>query len=137
MKVIRLIITAVAVTAMPLAFAQPWHLSQPGGSGIWQLLEEHNGKASCIGAVIQLARLTFPITLEASALEITEAKHSSHLNGLMQWKVDPTQKRLTIRFRPGMGDFGTGNRVEIRIKRGTLEPGSPGVLIWVIETDPL
>ena len=55
----------------------------------------------------------------------------------MEWKIDPTRKRLTIQFRPGKGDFGTGNKVEVRIKREVLEPHSHGTLTCVIETDPL
>jgi hypothetical protein len=132
-----LAITAVAVAPLPSAFGQSRDRPQSPTSGIWQLIEERDGKTSCWGAVIQLARLTFPTTLEASDIDITEAKHSSRLNDLMQWKVDSSRKRLTVKFRPGMGDFGTGNRIEIRIKRQALDPTSKGALIWVIETDPL
>jgi hypothetical protein len=87
--------------------------------------------------IIQLARFRFPATIDQSAIEITEAKHNQLLNSLMEWKVDSTRKRLTIRFRPGMGDFGTGNRIQVRVMPRGLEPPSTGPLMWVIGTDPI
>jgi hypothetical protein len=81
--------------------------------------------------------LTFPATLEPSAIEVTEAKHNRSVKDLVEWHIDPTGKRLTITFRRGMGDFGTGNRVEVKIKRQVLDPASSGPMTWVLETDRL
>jgi hypothetical protein len=130
------ILIAVFVCSLSFAHAQSGQSERAGEAGISQLIEERNGRVSCSGVVIQLARLTFPETIPPSAIEITEAKHNRSLNNLMQWEVDATRKRLTIRFRPGMGDFGTGNRIEVRIKRDALNAGK-GMLAWVLETDPL
>lgn len=132
--------TSILVVAfasfLPLASGQPRTPQDAGAAGIWQLIEDRNGRVSCWGVVIQLARLSFPATVQPSAIEVTEAKHSRSLNDVMQWEVDRTRKRLTIRFRPGKGDFGTGNRVEVRIKRDALNAGG-GILAWVLDTDPL
>jgi hypothetical protein len=87
--------------------------------------------------VIQLSQLTFPSKLDPSAIDISEAKHNRNVKDLMEWSVDPERKRLTIQFRPGAGDFGSGNRVEVKIRREVFQPGSQGALIWVVETDPL
>ena len=130
-----LLIICILVPFLPLASGQPQPRQE--SAGIWQLIEERNGRVSCRGVVIELAHLSFPLALDPSAIEITEGKHNRSLKDLMEWKIDPTRKRLTIQFRPGKGDFGTGNKVEVRIKREVLEPHSHGTLTCVIETDPL
>jgi hypothetical protein len=33
----------------------------------------------------------------------------------MTWHVSPDGKQLIIKFKPGMGDFGTGNWVTVQI----------------------
>jgi hypothetical protein len=121
----------------PLATGQSKSPNEPQAAGIWQLIEERNGRVSCWGAVIQLSQLRFPATLEPSSIDVTEAKHNRSVKDLIEWEVDSTRKRLTIRFRPGMGDFRTGNRMEVRIKRQVLDPTSSGPMIWVLETDRL
>lgn len=130
------ILIAIFVCSLSFASGQPGQSGRARAAGISQVIEERDGRASCSGVVIQLDRLTFPVAVPPSAIEITEAKHNRSLNDLMQWEVDATRKRLTIRFRPGMGDFGTGNRIEVRIKRDALNAGK-GMLAWVLETDPL
>lgn len=130
------LLIVILTSFAPLACGQSRPPQHVGAAGISQLIEERDGRVSCWGVFIQLARLSFPATLQPSAIEMTDAKHDRSLKDVMEWQVDPTRKRLTIRFRPGMGDFGTGNRIEIRIKRDALNAGA-GVLAWVLETDPL
>jgi len=58
----------------------------------------------------------------------------------MKWSVDRTGKKLVIKFKPGMGDFGTGNTVEVQIDRSAFllpMPSPDNRFDWSIGTDPL
>jgi len=46
----------------------------------------------------------------------------------MIWKVDKSRKKLSIKFKKGSGDFGTGNAVEVTIK---------GICIQGVATEPI
>jgi hypothetical protein len=109
-------------------------------AGISQLVERRAGRVSCWGVVINLGNSRFKKRIDPREIEIREAKHGHDLTGTMNWKVEQRGKKIVIKFKPGMGDFGTGNRVEIRIKRSAfLEPLHLGndYFQWVIDTDVL
>jgi hypothetical protein len=58
----------------------------------------------------------------------------------MNWSVDRNGKKLVIKFKPGMGDFGTGNTVEVQIDRSAFRlpvPSPDNRFDWLIGTDPL
>ena len=105
--------------------------------GIFQLIESRDGRTSCWGVVICLGELSFKDTVDQDYLTITEAKHASDLKELMSWKVDQSHKRLTVSFKRGMGDFGSGNDVTVRI-RGDAIVGEPEQdYVFTIATDVL
>ena len=109
-------------------------------SGIVQLIENRNGRVSCWGVVIRLGQKRFKQTIGLDEIEIREGKHGHDLKPMMEWKVGGNLRMLTIRFKKGMGDFGSGNSVEITVTRSAFS--RPGRLIndrfrWVIGTDVL
>jgi hypothetical protein len=57
----------------------------------------------------------------------------------MKWSVDRSGKQLVIKFKPGMGDFGTGNTVQVQIDRSAFVAAplqSPNSRVdWSINTD--
>lgn len=58
----------------------------------------------------------------------------------MSWRVGRGGKRLVIKFKSGMGDFGSGNSVEVQIDRSAFARGveSPNSRFeWSINTDVL
>jgi len=65
--------------------------------------------------VIDFEDAHFKTTITAQQLKIYEAKHGTSLLKLMTWRVSRDGKRLIIKFKPGTGDFGSGNRAEITL----------------------
>ena len=102
------------------------------------LTEIRGGKKSCWGIVIDFDDARFKTRISSQQLKIYEAKHGSSLLRLMTWRVSREGKQLTIKFKPGMGDFGTGNRAEITLyKTAFLTPPRqfPHYVIFVQNTD--
>jgi hypothetical protein len=64
--------------------------------------------------------LSFKKTVKANALSIIEQKHNRDEKNIMTWHVDKSGKKLTIKFKKGCGDFGTGNIVDIIIKPSAI-----------------
>ena len=109
-------------------------------AGISQLVENRAGHSSCWGVIIHLGSSRFKKKISPEQIEIIEGKHGHDLKDTMIWSVQQAGKRLTIKFKLGMGEFGSGNRVEVRIRRSALvEPISSGndYFEWVIDTDVL
>jgi hypothetical protein len=109
-------------------------------AGISQLVESRGGRISCWGVVIKLGTSRFKENISPRQIEVREAKHGHDLVSTMIWRVEQSGRRLIIEFRPGMGDFGSGNRVEVRINRSALEEpiGSANEYFqWGIDTDVL
>lgn len=107
-------------------------------AGIAQLVEKRGGRMSCWGVIIRLDRGRFWRTIRTPQIFIREAKHSHELKEIMTWRVVGRGKRLVIKFRPKMGDFGSGNRVEVQVARSALvgqAKSATGWLSWVIATD--
>ena len=111
------------------------------GGGISQLVDTRNGHTSVRGFVITLDRLTFKQMISPEEISVVESKHNAALAGtMMEWTVASGGKRLVIEFKPGMGDFGTGNGATVYIKRSAFVDagGSPnGVFTWALDTDPM
>jgi hypothetical protein len=129
-------VTLTAFVNLSVAFGQ---LSPPK----WQvrtssLTEIRGGKKSCWGIVIDFDDAQFKKRISPQQLKIFEAKHGTNLLNLMMWRVSPDGKRLTIKFKPGTGDFGTGNRAEINLyKTAFMVPPKdfPHYAIFVWDTD--
>lgn len=105
--------------------------------GISQLVEIRNGKKSCWGVIVQLGELNFNQTIDQDELSVTEDKHGSDLKPIMTWTVDQHRKKLTIQFKSGMGDFGTGNSVTVRVSESALSPNPMQRYVFQISTDIL
>lgn len=123
------------VSGLPQTGRAPRNLA-----GISQLVENRRGRISCWGVIIQLGNLRFRETISPNQIMIREAKHGRDIREMMIWSVDRNGRRLVIRFKPGMGDFGSGNAVEVQIERSAfMMVGSSGNnhFRWSIDTDVL
>jgi len=139
MKLISLLFCLAAAFAPASGKSRPNRLP-PMPAGINQLVEKRGGRVSCWGVVIRLGNSRFSDVIRPEQILIREAKHGHDLRNVMSWRVGQNGKRLVIRFKPGMGDFGSGNRVEVLIDRSALSGGvesQNGRLEWSIETDVL
>ena len=102
------------------------------------LTEIRAGKKSCWGIVIKFDDAVFKKRVQPNQLKIFEAKHGANLLSLMTWHTSRDRKQLTIKFKPGTGDFGTGNQAEITLSKTafTLPPKDfPEYMIIVQRTD--
>jgi len=84
-------------------------------ASIHRVVETRSGKRSCWGVVIDLKNLSFNKTISTDEINIIEVKHSRDLKDIMIWKINKSRKKLSITFKKGCGDFGTGNAVEVTI----------------------
>ena len=81
--------------------------------------EKRDGRESVWGIRLELSSaLKNPVNPQQ--VSIVEAKHSRELRDLMDFRLKERGKELIIIFKPGNGDFGSGNSVHIEIKPGTL-----------------
>ena len=102
------------------------------------LAETRGGETSCWGIIIQLARGRFNPTISANEIRVVDSKYNRDLSPLMEWTVSLDGKQLTIRFKQGFGDFGSGNAVNIWVAKIAFReppPGLPDSAHWSIETD--
>ncbi len=132
---ILLSLTILSASGMPQSNRIP---SAP--AGITQLVENRGGRVSCWGVVIQLGNSRFRQTINPDQIVIREAKHDYDLRDIMAWHVEQNGKRLVIKFKPGMGDFGSGNAVEVRVERSAFTgrvPSGNNHFRWLIDTDVL
>jgi hypothetical protein len=104
-------------------------------ASIQRIVETRKGVKSCWGVVIQLKKLSFNKSIASNELSIIEAKHSSDLKDIMIWSVDKSRKKLTIKFKKGCGDFGSGNMVEVIIKSSALAGSQKENITLSISTD--
>ena len=91
---------------------------------IQRIVETRQGHKSCWGVLIQLDKLSFNKTVKTNELNIIEQKHGHELKNIMVWSVDKSRHKLTIKFKKGCGDFGSGNIVDVIIKSSAIT-GSP------------
>jgi hypothetical protein len=132
---VAVLLSTTLAWAVPPASAQQSELA-----GVFQLVQEREGRRACWGIVIRLSRLAFRPTLEPTQLEIRDEKHDHDLRDAMRWTVDSAGKRLTIQWQPGKGDFGTGNSVRVCVERLAFRDGSQPSNdreCWQIGTDLL
>jgi hypothetical protein len=132
---ILLSLTILSASGMPQSNRVP-----RSPAGITQLVGNRGGRVSCWGVVIQLGNLRFRQTIHPDQIVIHEAKHDHDLRDIMNWHVEQNGKRLVIKFKPGMGDFGSGNRVEVQIDRSAfvgLTESSNDRFDWSMDTDVL
>jgi len=102
------------------------------------LTEIRGGEKSCRGIVIEFDNAQFKARISPQQLKIYEAKHGTSLLKVMTWRVSGDRKRLTIRFKAGTGDFGSGNRAEVTLYREAFivpPKDFPEYVIFVQETD--
>jgi hypothetical protein len=104
-------------------------------ASIQRIIETREGKKSCWGVVIRLKELSFKKSISGHELSIIEAKHSREVKDIMTWSVDASRKKLTIKFKKGCGDFGSGNMVEITIKPSALAGTNKEKIQLSIPTD--
>ena len=110
---------------------------KPPALGISQVVESRDGRTSCWGVAILLDERAFSPRIAANQIKVTEAKHNADLTDLMSWSVSASGKRLAIMFKPGMGDFGSGNSVTVRVDAAAIQSdeGLDKTLEWTIRTD--
>ena len=87
---------------------------------IQRIIETRQGHKSCWGVLIQLDKLSFNKTVKTNELSIIEQKENSELRNVMTWRVDKSRHKLTIKFKKGCGDFGTGNIVDVTIRSSAI-----------------
>ena len=87
---------------------------------IQRIVETREGRKSCWGVLIQLKKLSFKKSIASNELSIIDAKYNRDLKDIMNWSVDKSRKKLTIKFKKGCGDFGSGNSVEVILKSSIL-----------------
>jgi hypothetical protein len=133
--IILLSLTILSASGMPQSNRVP-----QSPAGITQLVENHGGHVSCWGVIIQLGNLRFRETINPDQIVIREAKHGHDLRDIMAWRVEQNGKRLVIKFKSGMGDFGSGNRVEVEVDRSVFDgqiESSNNRFEWSMDTDVL
>ena len=123
------------LTVMPILLAGALWSAQPGG--VTQIVEDSPRGPHCVGLMIQLSALRLKAgPLPPGRIEIREAKHGSRLNEIMETVVSADRKAVTLRFKRGTGDFGSGNRVEVRISRTAFELAASDLVV-ALPVDPL
>jgi hypothetical protein len=108
--------------------------------GIFQLVENRDGQVLCWGVTIRLGKLRFRHNISPNQIIIRDAKRGHDLRKLMRWSVEENGRQLLIRFKAGLGDFGSGNAVEVQIERSAfIGPISSrdNHFRWSIDTDVL
>jgi hypothetical protein len=109
----------------------------PARGGISQVIEFKNGRPSCVGVKIAFSSLRLRDTLEQDQLEVVDAKYARDIKGIMAWKVLDRGRGLLVKFKSGMGDFGTGNSVTLRIAGAAFDSSPLQTYSFTIPTDPL
>ena len=128
-------LTSLSASGMP----QSKHMPR-SPTVITQLVENRGGRVSCWGIIIQPGNMRFRRTVHPDQIVIREAKHGHDLREIMAWRVEQNGKRLVIKFKPGMGDFGSGNGVLVQVDSSAFvgQIVSPNNrLEWSIKTDVL
>jgi hypothetical protein len=136
-------LVSLLLLCLGMVFAPAVGLSGPSRAthstdSIQRLVENRGGRVSCWGVVIRLGNSRFREVIRPEQIVIREAKHGHDLMGMMSWHVGRNGKRLMIKFKPGAGDFGSGNSIGVRVDRSALlgvsESGN-NPLEWSINTD--
>src|ERR1035437_10843437 len=102
---------------------------------IQRIVETRKGHKSCWGVLIQLDKLSFNKIIKRNELSIIEQKHNHDLKNIMAWSVDKSRHKLTIKFKKGCGDFGTGDIVDVIIKSSAISGANTEDIKLSITTD--
>lgn len=111
-RVILILLLAVHMTA-----AEAWAQLGPPKYLLTTscVTETRAGKKSCWGIAIKFDDAQFNKRVHRDQFKVFESKHGANLLNLMTWRTSRDGKQLTIKFKPGKGDFGTGNQAEITL----------------------
>jgi hypothetical protein len=127
----RKLIIIIASISLLLTCGAVW--SQP--AGISQFVENRNGQVSVWGVDIYLHRLSFNPKIMPDQIRIIDHKYNRDMKDIMTWSVAEDKKCLHIRFKPGMGGFGTGNAVTVSVDRSAIIGEQGELFEWTIPTD--
>ena len=140
-KTVATVSACLLLAASTTAYAARRKLAAPvPRPGIYQLVETRRGRRACRGVVIRPGDSRFKKRVEENQIEISEAKHGHDLKDIMRWRISGDGRQIVIDFKPGAGDFGSGNAVEVTIDGSAFAgPGRGGEnrFTWSITTDPL
>ena len=129
-----LLATSPVVFGATLQYKHPQVLP----TSIFQIIETKNGRRSCRGVVVQLGSSRLRRVINPEQIAISEGKHGHDLRDIMAWRVIKGGRKLIIKFKPGAGDFGGGNVVEVRLARSAFIKPLESANVdfsWVIHTD--
>jgi hypothetical protein len=129
-------VVLVVLLSASAASAQPGPRKYPLTTSC--VTEIRGGKKSCWGIIVNCDDALFKKRIKRSQLKIFESKHGANLLNLMTWHTSRDRKQLTIRFKPGTGDFGTGNQAQITLYKTAfrLPPKNfPEYMVMVQRTD--
>lgn len=109
--------------------------------GITSLIEARRGERSCWGVIIRLEQGRFNPKISSNQISVVDSKYGRDLSPAMEWTVSSDGRQLTVKFKQGNGDFGSGNAVSVSIAKSAfkeLPPNSPNwsnSIEWSIDTD--
>jgi hypothetical protein len=130
--------------------------------GVFQLIENRDGRIACWGVMIQLRSLTVkerlvPVDeemvdvrtgqirrvarreyLSPDEIQVQDLRTGRDLAGSLVWTVEPSRKRILIRLKSGMGEFIRGSGIRVKIARSAFEnpPLTPEPFLeWTLMTD--
>ena len=129
MKIISIILFVALLSGCAAAPTHP--------AGISQFVDVRDGRESVWGVDIQLKTSSFQPEISNDQIIIQEGKYSRDLRSIMQWSVSKDRKCLRIRFKPGCGDFGSGNAITVLVDRSAITDysGANNRLEWSMDTD--
>src|ERR1035437_5664867 len=90
-------------------------------AGIRQIIETRGSQHSVWGVTIVLQECVCSRSLNDGDIQIVEEKHGHDITNMMSWSLSEDRRQLRLQFKRGMGDFGTGNSVTVRVKRTAVE----------------
>jgi hypothetical protein len=102
---------------------------------IQKVIESREGHKSCWGVLIQLEKMSFNKIINKNELNIIGQKHNHELKNIMTWHVDKSKHKLTIKFKKGCGDFGSGNIVDVMIRSSAISTPHSEDIKLSISTD--
>jgi hypothetical protein len=160
---LRNLIIALAATALLcLTGCSRFYPEPEPAPGVFQLIENRDGRIACWGVMIQLRSLTVkerlvPVDeemvdvrtgqirrvarreyLSPDEIQVQDLRTGRDLAGSLVWSVEPSRKRILIRLKPGMGEFIRGSGIRVKIARSAFEnpPLSPEPFLeWTLMTD--
>ena len=110
---------------------------QPQAAGISQVVEIRDGRKSVWGIDVRLGRLSFQDEVRRDQIKVIDGKHGRDVADIMAWHVSADRKLLRIMFKPGCGDFGSGNGATVHVDATAIkgDTGGNNRLEWSIGTD--